>query len=64
MLLIARPAIAKLLGFLNIPIIEKTRPKSQKIKPKPGTQQKIRPRSAKTKPAVSCRFSEALHCFP
>lgn len=54
--LIIRPAIARPLGFLHTPIIEKIRPKIHKIQSKTGTQQKIRPRSAKTKPAVPMPF--------
>ena len=54
--LIMRPAIARPLGFLHTPIIEKMRPKIHKIQSKTGTQQKMRPRSAKTKPAVPMPF--------
>ena len=49
---ITRPAIAKPLGFLNIPTIEKISPNNHKIHPRIGTHPRNSAIKAKTNPAT------------
>ncbi len=49
---ITNPAIAKPRGVRKMPTNEKISPNSHKTQPKPGTQLKINPSKANTKPAV------------
>lgn len=55
--LITIPAIAKPLGLLHTPMIEKTSPRTHKTKPNTGTQQNNNPKIAKEKPAIPMPFS-------
>ena len=53
---IMSPATASPRGLLNIPIKEKTSPRTQIIHPKTGTHPKINVISASTNPAVPIPF--------
>ena len=53
---ITKPAIERPFGRLNTPIKEKITPRIQRIQLRMGTQQKIRPIRANTKPAVPIPF--------
>lgn len=49
---IIKPAIARPLGLLKTPINDRIMPINHNIQPTIGTQQKMKPSKAKTKPAV------------
>ena len=56
------PAIAKPRGVLKIPTNEKIKPKAYKTQPSPGTQLKIKPNTARIKPAGPSPFVLLRSC--